>query len=61
MDCHDQSHPGEANKKITVFRVTRPYLNVLVKPRIFMPPTLEKVKRHIALGLSVFPSICPSV
>ena len=23
------------NKKISVFRVTRPYLNLLVKPRIF--------------------------
>ena len=27
---------------------------------LFMPPTLKKLKRHITLGLSVSPCICPS-
>ena len=26
-----------------------------------MPPTLEKLKGHIALGISVRPAVCPSV
>ena len=26
---------------------------------IVMPPTLEKLKGHIAFGLSVRPSVCP--
>ena len=34
--CHlSKLHLGQ-NKKIPVFRVTRPYLNLLVKPRIFL-------------------------
>ena len=31
------------------------------KQYFFMPPTLEKLKGHIALGLSVRPSVHPSV
>ena len=28
---------------------------------IFMPPTSKKLRGHIGLGLSVRPSVCPSV
>ena len=27
---------------------------------ILMPPTLKKLRRHIGLGMSVRPSVCPS-
>ena len=30
-------------------------------PLVFIPPTLKKLKGHIALGLSVCPSVCASV
>ena len=36
-----------SNKKIPAFRVTRPYLDLLVKPRFFFSSVLEK---NIILG-----------
>ena len=30
-------------------------------PMIFMPPNSEKLRRHIGLGVSVRPYVCPSV
>ena len=33
---HIVYYKGKAKYKIPVFRVTRPYLNLLVKPRIFI-------------------------
>ena len=48
----DNSNPGEESEG-----KYKPFLAF----HIFMPPTLKKLKGHIALGLSVRPSVCPSV
>ena len=33
--CLYENTPGQIKKKILVFRITGPYLNLVVKPRIF--------------------------
>ena len=48
------------NNKISMFRVTSLKILGRVGTTIFfMPPTLKKLKGHIALGMSVHVSVCP--
>ena len=62
---------GGPNKKIPMFRVTQPYLNLLVKPRTFFRvsrkkklktnmcayPTLPETHLFFLFGLSDWPSL----